>query len=122
MKNASIATIALQDAYKPSSRIETAIQSGPRLLSDGKPVAGLKDTVSEKSALCLPDNGHVVLVASQGVLTVSAFTRVLKDEFACRSALNLDGGSSTQLYAKVKGFELDRPAFIAVPVLLGVFE
>ena len=27
--------------------------------------------------------------------------------FACQTALNLDGGSSTQLYAKVGGFKLD---------------
>ena len=37
------------------------------------------------------------------------------------NALNLDGGSSTQVYSRTRQFRLTVPSFIAVPTGLGVF-
>lgn len=118
----AIAKIIAKKDFKPSPTIETAIQTGPRLIENGELISGLKENVSAKSALCtVATPSQAFIFASEGVLSTSALAGILKDHFHCNAALNLDGGSSTQLYTKIKNFELDLSGFSLVPVGLGVF-
>ncbi len=116
------AAIVSQRRFKPSPTLENAVQAGPRLIEKHKIVSGLKETVSAKSAICLQSPDTVALVATQSILSVETFAHFLRDTLNCESALNLDGGNSTQLYAKLGHFELNLPSPVKVPVFLGVFE
>ena len=116
------AHIVSQAAFTASDQLESAIQSGPRLIEGGEIISGLKPGASPKSFLCIASSGEVVIGISQDYLPVDTLTSFLKHDLACKSALNLDGGSSSQLYAKIGSFELDLPSPVKVPVMLGVFK
>jgi hypothetical protein len=103
-----------------------AIQSGPRLLIHGQ-IPHLKPGVDDRSALCITSSGRLILIVTDNApLTTTALAEVIgQDEKAnglgCRDALNLDGGSSTQLYARLNHFVLDVPGYGEVADALLVF-
>lgn len=97
------------------------VQGIPRLVVGGK-VSRLKPQIAERSAVCA-DGSVVVLVVSTKA-EAAAFARFLADSpdkggLGCIDALNLDGGPSTQLVAKLPGLELRLPGW-AVPNALVV--
>ncbi len=111
--------IVSQRAYRPSRHIHFAIQSGPRLIINGR-IPSLKAGLDVRSALGITGEGRVVLVATQNLpITTTQLAKLMrkpisKGGLGCIDALNLDGGSSTQLYAKINDFMLYVPGFTPV--------
>jgi uncharacterized protein YigE (DUF2233 family) len=104
---------------------DEAVQAGPRLVVNGT-VPKLKDESSRKTAVGLTRAGEAVFVVSEGSVRIVDLAETFKKPEAqgglgCPNALNLDGGSSSQLHAKSGKFTLDVPSFVRVPVGLGVF-
>ena len=105
--------------WKPTAGVRQAFQVGPRLLVDGAPLT-LKRQSARRTALCVQSDGRIeVLVAG---------TAVWADDLAaffaaegCTDALNLDGGTSTQLYFRRSGIVIEEPGGVSVPVAVGRF-
>lgn len=112
--------------WKKSNEVTTAIQAGPRLIAKGKTLR-LKQEISPKTAIGITKNGDIILVATLFPLDINELARLMvgsmrKGGLECIDALNFDGGSSTQMYAKIGSFELRLPSYVGVPVGLGVFR
>ncbi len=105
--------------FNLSNDIEFAIQAGPRLLVD-KIIPHLKENVDNRTAIGYNQNNEVIIVVSEGAaLTTVQLANILRRPeknggLGCVYALNLDGGSSTQIYTQVGDFVLDIPSFRAV--------
>lgn len=95
--------------------LDFALQSGPRLLIDGK-IPALKPGYAERSALGItPKNKVIILVTENSPVTTTWLAEHLKSApLNCVNALNLDGGSSSQLYAKIGRFKINAPSFASV--------
>lgn len=118
--------------YSPDKVVE-AIQAGPRLLSNGARIPGLRDTRSSRRAgLCIDRDRHLVIFASATTLSSLSVeelqTILVAEPMKCLDALNLDGGGSAQLYlsSELPGApeglqEVNLPGGNEVPVALGLF-
>lgn len=94
--------------------MEMAIQAGPRLVQDGKPVSS-NPKFSRKSFIGITSQNQVVLgVTEDSFAEINDLARILAEEIKLTQALNLDGGRSTQLYAKIGTYEKDLPGFSPV--------
>lgn len=99
--------------------ITFAVQAGPRLLIDGN-IPNLKENFDQRSALCITNTGKVVIAATDNapISTLQLATLLKKSSLEggldCQNALNLDGGTSTQLYANIGGFYLSIPSFMPI--------
>ncbi|OGO96221.1 MAG: hypothetical protein A3F41_05335 [Coxiella sp. RIFCSPHIGHO2_12_FULL_44_14] len=97
--------------YRYSPHIRIAIQAGPRLVIDGR-IPSLKGGLAARSALCLTKKGDLlILITDNLTLTTREFATILQSPekqggLACYNALNLDGGTSSQLYAAVRSWRL----------------
>lgn len=106
--------------FKPSREIQFAIQSGPRLVSNNKIPTSLKPGTDSRTAIGISKDNKVVLVVTENLsLTTKQFAQILNAKqgeggLECKSALNLDGGSSTQLYVGINNFSLDVSGYSAV--------
>jgi len=106
------ASITSPRNFHRNSAIDFAIQTGPRLLISGK-IPSLKLGFANRSALGITAKGNVILMVTENFpMTTTDLAKTLKNPpYHCVDALNLDGGSSTQLYAKTDHFSLDVPGF-----------
>ena len=108
--------IVSQRYYPKNMRMEFAIQAGPRLLVNGH-IPKLKGGYAERSALCITHKGEVVItITEHAPLTTRQFAQILKKPASkggidCYQALNLDGGNSSQLYARINDFSLKVTSF-----------
>lgn len=106
-------------SFRNNKNINFAIQSGPRLIVDGK-ITSLKPGVANRTALGITADGKVILLATSHLpLALDELAQIMasptdKGGLNCVDALNLDGGSSTQLYAKVNNFKLNVPSLALV--------
>lgn len=121
-----VASVFTSSSYQDGI-CDEAIEAGPRLVVNGDVVAKLKDEHSRKTAIGITPQGEVILVASDLPITTTRLANVLRTPesqggLGCVNALNLDGGSSSQIFVKAGDFELNMPGFAAVPVGLGVFR
>ncbi len=113
--------ITKQD-YRFTPEIEMAIEAGPRILVDSNVPQGLKQSTAERTAIGILEDGGIILAITESLpITLPEFAVHLQSA-GCKDALNLDGGSSTQVYAKTKGFELYRNGFGPVANGIGVFQ
>jgi hypothetical protein len=118
------ARIVLGAEVDASLGYRLVVQGIPRLVVGGK-VSQLKPQVAERTAVCA-DGSRVVLVVSISTKAeTTAFARFLADPpdrggLGCRDALNLDGGPSTQLVAKLPTLTLSEPRGWGVPNALVV--
>src|SRR5262245_26418952 len=104
--------------------LDTALQSGPRLVVDGRALQ-LKPQISRRSSVCLPGDGTVLVVVIPRPISLPDLARSLVRQTAdgglgCWSALNLDGGPSTQLSVATPGFSLEVDGGWGVPNGLAV--
>ncbi len=101
-------------AYRRSIPMDFAVQVGPRLLVKSS-IPALKGGIAQRSALGITKSGKVVIVATDHYpLTTTELAQILRRPEAngglgCRDALNLDGGRSTQIYAKLGRFQVNVP-------------
>lgn len=93
--------------FTTNSQIDFAIQSGPRLLIDNR-IPSLKPGQAERSALGITQEGRIIILITDHMpLSTTELARLMRAEpLNCQNALNLDGGSSSQLRAELAGFKL----------------
>jgi hypothetical protein len=98
-----------------SAKVEAAVQCGPLLVEQGKPIAGLNNTRKARRTFAAVDgNGHSALGVSSPVsLAQLAKILILPDvagNMNIRRGLNLDGGSSTAFWFAGENGEVSIPA------------
>ena len=98
--------------FVQDEQIDFAIQSGPRLLIRGK-IPSLKQGIADRTALGItPDGKVIILVSTNSAMTTEELAHLLKaPPLNCTDAINLDGGSSSQLYAHINSFQLNVHGF-----------
>lgn len=101
--------------FRPHQGIHFAIQSGPRLIINGK-IPSLKPGIAERTALCVDNQDNIIVLVTDNfsMSTHDLAELMAKAPLNCVNALNLDGGKSTQLYAQVKDFNLSVSGYTAV--------
>ena len=110
---AEILTTAQLLAVAPEERgpFAAALQSGPRTVASGRAVR-LKEQSAARSAVCITDPTHVILVVTEGAPVESnalaAFMAALPagGGLGCQSGLMFDGGPSAQLWVQAPGLAL----------------
>ena len=107
--------IGTHRSYPRSNAVDFALQSGPRLIIDGN-IPSLKPGVAERSAIGITKKGNVVILVTDNTpMTTTTLANLMKPPpLACIDALNLDGGSSSQLKANMKNLELSVHGFSRV--------
>lgn len=125
----SHAAIVGRDEFDPSS-VSVAVQSGPRLIKNGKATTVVsKDVFNRRSGVAITREGTIVLFATQvrfpGVSFAQLQTMLLSLEIGVTDAMSFDGGGSSQLYLRkygalaterlVSGGDVIPVALVAVP-------
>ncbi len=104
--------------FQLSPEVELAVQVGPRLVEEGRPIV-TKNNVSKKSFVAVTYHHEVILgVTEDGIIDSNDLSKILAEEIKVRQALNLDGGGSTQLYARFNSYEKRIPGI--TPVANGI--
>lgn len=104
------ATIVQPSNYNGSAGVEMALQCGPRLTIDGR-IPKLKESVSKRSAIGITRDGKIVIAITEGYgISMKELAMRMKGSpfqggLGCPNSMALDGGSSSQLYAKIGKFE-----------------
>jgi len=110
--------------FKSDPNIETAIQSGPRLVVSNRPLK-LKPQIGRRTAVCIDQEGRVLLIVTEQSMLLQNFAELLAlspgdGGLGCAYALNLDGGSSTQATHLLPPKPWDLYGTSMVPVALGI--
>lgn len=81
--------------------ITQAVQSGPRLVVNGK-TTNLKPQTARRTGIGIQKDGKVIVAVSDSALLFEEWAKIWaqSDGLNCENALNLDGGGSTQLSLK----------------------
>lgn len=114
------AYITNQANFKMSPNLTFAIQAGPRLIKHGKVTQGLKSNYDERTALGITNKNEVIILTTENLLiSTEQLAHIMAQSenlggLNCQDALNLDGGTSSQLYAQIGSFILNVPSFSAV--------
>jgi len=124
---AEILTTAQLLALAPEDRgpFAAALQSGPRTVASGRALK-LKEQFAARSAVCITDPTHVVLVTTEGAPVESnalaAFMAASPagGGLGCEAGLMFDGGPSTQLWVQAPGLALNVRGGWGVPNALVV--
>lgn len=99
-----------------------AIQAGPRLINDKK-IIPLKDGLAARTALGVKEDGHIVVVISQYTqITTNYLANFMKNTLNVKDAINLDGGSSTQMSLKINGNHKNVYGVAGLPDPICVFK
>ena len=110
---------------------DTALQAGPRLVADGAPTAGLRETRSfRQSGVAVTRAGQVVIYATDGSyrgVSWNEMQRLLtgpteQGGLDARDVLNLDGGSSSQIYVRTQNGRVTTGFPTPVPVVLAMYR
>lgn len=98
--------------FPGNRKVNFAIQSGPRLIIDGK-IPSLKPGIAERSAIGITKNNEVILLVTENApLTTTVLANIMKNPpINCQYALNLDGGSSTQIKANIDNLKFEVRGF-----------
>lgn len=118
--------IASMHGFRTDPKINFAIQGGPRLVVNGQ-VVRLKPGLAERTAIGITNKDQVILLVTDDMpMTLDELANFMaKPEshggLGCRYALNLDGGSSTQLYANLPSLQLSVVGLKAVADAILVF-
>lgn len=100
--------------------VEFAIQVGPRLVVDGRiPSFKAEKEPHRRSALGVTADSQILVAISESPLPIREWAEELQREAV--SALNLDGGGSSQISVKLGGFSLELPGTTGVPNAIGIF-
>lgn len=102
--------------YSPDLEISDALQAGPVLVENGSPVAGLNTTRNARRTVVATDGrGRWTLAYLTSVSLADAAALILTPglfgDWTPRTALNLDGGGSSGLWAASSPVPVSRPEF-----------
>lgn len=112
-------------AFKPGKDVQEALQAGPWLLEHGKAIPGLNsERKARRSVVATDGKGNWAILAT-GPLTLAETGEVLAitglpGGWTARDALNLDGGSSTALWAATQPKALEIFSFGTVRNYLAI--
>ena len=96
--------IVAKSEFRNNKNIQMAIQCGPRLIIDGK-IPKLKAGFDNRTVLAIDKQNRVIIAVTENQpISTTSMARILLKLDAVQ-ALNLDGGNSTQLYAKIGDFK-----------------
>lgn len=122
----SIQILSLSDFKRLKNRrsILHAYQIGPRLVANGQKLK-LKANKSYKSAVGVNSRGDFFIVVSQKRVEITKLADFMhktpkQGGLGCRDAINLDGGSSTQLLAQNSKKTIEFRSFTKVPLFLSI--
>ena len=126
-RRAEILTTAQLEALPPEERtgFAAALQSGPRTVSGRAPLK-LKEQSASRTAACVLDATHLLLVATEGspvesnALAAFMAAAPAQGGLDCDAGLMFDGGPSTQLWIQAPGLELNLRGGWGVPNALVV--
>lgn len=106
------ASIASPFQYLNNDHVNFAVQSGPRLIINGE-IPSLKPGYAERTALGITRDGRVILIVTEKtpMTTASLASLMRAPPLNCIDALNLDGGSSSQLSAHIGAFNINDRGF-----------
>lgn len=101
--------------YTNKQQPDFAIQSGPRLIINGK-IPSLRPGYAERSALGIDADGKVIMLVTENTpMTTTILAKLMQaSPLDCHNALNLDGGSSSQLYAHIGALQIDHRGYANV--------
>ncbi len=105
VKNGRLTLLRVQE-FSPSASPSQALQSGPFLIDHRKAVSGLNDTKRARRTVVLSDSsGQYGVVVTDSFFTLAELATLLTTpgivhELDITRALNLDGGSSSALWAR----------------------
>lgn len=101
--------------FRMQNNIEMAVQSGPRLLVRGK-IPSLKPGRARRTALGIGRDGsvYIVVTGNAAITTTELAEFMMAAPLDCTDALNLDGGSSSQLHALLDDFQLNVRGYTGV--------
>ena len=105
--------------FKTDSRIQGAIQVGPRLLASGRPLR-LKPQAARRSAVAVDRDGRTLTLLVTRTSADAGRLAALLGRLGFHSALMLDGGASTQMSVAVGAFTIDVAGLYGVPDALVV--
>jgi hypothetical protein len=117
--------IVRSGAFKPGRDVRQALQCGPMLVESGAPVAGLNaERIARRTVVATDGRGHWALAYITSVSLADA-ARILTapglfGDWPVKTALNLDGGSSSGLWAASAGKPVSLPEFGTVRNYLGI--
>lgn len=103
--------IVSRHQFHPHPSIKMALQAGPRLIIN-RDIPKLKAGFDNRSALCINSKRELIFFITEHapmqttVLAERLLAPEAKGGFECVNALNLDGGTSSQLFAKIGNFQL----------------
>lgn len=117
--------IVRSGAFAPGRDLRHAIQCGPMLVENGAPVAGLDaGRIARRTVVATDGRGRWALIYLTSVsLADSAVILAspgLLGDWTVRTALNLDGGSSSGLWAASSPAPVSLPEFGTVRNYLGI--
>jgi uncharacterized protein YigE (DUF2233 family) len=103
-------------ALKRGVRYQQAVQCGPILVQKRR-VGSFKTQWARRTGLGIQDDGRVIVAVADGQISFDTWARLwaARDGLNCRDALNLDGGSSTQLSLRAGKTALEIPSGRVVP-------
>lgn len=83
--------------------VDEAIQSGPRIIADGKPLSLISPhSLGRRSGIAITQDGFGILYITTsrfpGLSLAALQNLLLNSDMGIKDALNLDGGGSAQLY------------------------
>jgi uncharacterized protein YigE (DUF2233 family) len=108
--------IVHRDNFKDNN-VSEAVQSGPRLVVDGKALQiASPDVTSRRSGIAVTDDGYVILFATMLRFPGASFRQLqemlLDPSLKVQHALNFDGGGSSQLFVE-KNLRIADETFIS---------
>ena len=114
-----------RDDYIPDNYDE-ALQVGPRLIANGKMTYGIENMIdyknySRRAMIGFDKNGSIILGVSYGIASWKEIVNTMlhNSEINIESLINLDGGSSAQIYASNSKTDIIDERGVSVPVGIG---
>ncbi|HEX2932643.1 MAG TPA: phosphodiester glycosidase family protein [Candidatus Binatia bacterium] len=125
----SVPFVIHRDDFQPLE-VNEALQSGPLLLRKGAPVEIMNGLGrhARRSVIGVDKEGRMIVAVTDTVIGGLSFSELQelfsnsKSQVETPDLLNLDGGGSTQLYAKTGKFEEWLPGTSEVPVAIAFFN
>lgn len=112
--------------FRSPEGVQMALQVGPRLVIDGN-IPKLKENVATRSAVGITRDGMITIAITSGHgISMGELARRMalsrwQGGLECIDAMALDGGSSSQMYARIGDFEFSQPGLAKITNGLAVF-
>lgn len=101
-----VSAMDFADALKRGVRYEEAVQCGPLLAKAGS-VGSFKDQWARRTGLGIDQDGRLIVAACDEAMSMRGWALCFVRGLNCPDALNLDGGSSTQMSLRAGSASLE---------------